>query len=103
MNIEVDLEPKKGKKPAGPPLVYLEWEDAVSEATWVNDEGLINWLEEAEQIVRQVGWIVRETKTYIGLVSRRCTTGPNSQDYGMLQKIPKTWIRCRIDLTKHVK
>lgn len=102
-NIEVDMEPKRVKKPKEAQLVYIEWEDAVSEATWVTDEGLRNWLRDAEQLVRQVGWIVQETKQYVALVGRLCRTGPGLQDYGMLQKIPKTWIKRRVNLTKYVE
>lgn len=101
--IEVDLEPKRVKKPKDAPLVYIEWEDAVSEAAWVTDQGLKDWLRDSEQLVRQVGWIVQETKNYIALVGRICTTGPHTQDYGMLQKIPKTWIKRRVNLTKYVE
>jgi len=103
MNIEVNMESKKTKIPKEASLTYLEWEDAVSEASWFTEEGLKNWIASAEQLVRQVGWIVKETKNYIVLVSRLCAVGSGLQDYGMLQKIPKTWIRTHINLTKYVK
>lgn len=84
-------------------LIYIEWHDAFASGGWYDKDQLDNW-KQGDWIVKQVGWLYEETNKQIILASRY---SPPDQDgieqYGQLQKIPKTWIRKRIDLSKYVK
>lgn len=84
-------------------LVYLEWEDAIAQAGWHTKEALERWTKEDCVVVKEVGWIYQETKKHIVLISRQSIDSPDGDiQYGLLQKIPKTWIRKRVDLTRHI-
>ena len=85
-------------------LVYIEWEDAIAQAGWYSKKGVKNWAKKDNMLVKQTGWIYKETKKHIILISRLSVDSPNKIiSYGNLQKIPKTWIRKRVNLTKHIK
>ena len=77
-------------------LIYLEWCDAVSNTTdWQTKEDLENggWDSDDVWIVKQVGWVYKETKKYILLVSQvKPSDIFTEEQYGHIQKIPKTWI-----------
>ncbi len=88
-------------------LIYIEWEDAIATSAWYSKEELEKWHNEDRCIVKEVGWVYKENKNYITLVSRistdnRFSTGVEDT-YGHVQKIPRTWIRKRKDLTKWIK
>ena len=94
---------KKLKNPLKYPLVYIEWEDAISNSGWFDQEEFDDWKNNKGFIVHEVGWIIEENKTYIVLASRY---HPQDNDkygstskWGMLQKIPKTWIKKHILLS----
>jgi hypothetical protein len=77
-------------------LVYIEWEDAISQSGWHDEDEIKEWTEKDNITVKEVGWIYKENKTHIVLVSRlhqEVYNGKISNGYGLLQKIPKTWIR----------
>lgn len=80
-------------------LIYLEWEDAISQASWCTKDELDDFSSEVA-LIRQVGWIYKETKKYLILVGRLDdrNEGEEKNGYGMLQKIPKTWIRKRKEI-----
>ena len=84
-------------------LVYLEWEDATAQAGWYTKTKMAKWAKEANMTISQVGWIYEENKTHIVIVCRLSLDDEGIGMYGNLQKIPKTWIRKRIDLSKHIK
>lgn len=89
------------------PLVYLEWEDACSQTGWHTKEELEKFIKQNNAIVNQVGWIYKDDKTYIVLISRLGQEIYDSIDdeaagYGHIQKIPKTWIRKKVVLNKYV-
>jgi len=85
------LKPKSKKKN----LYYIEWEDAYSNSGWFSDEEIRKW-EKDRCIVREVGWILERTKRNIIIASR---LAPNEEKrWGMLQMIPKTWIKKIIKL-----
>ena len=70
---------------------------------WMSKSEMDSW-SKGEFVIKEVGWIIEETPKQIILMSRY--SPPDNGDaaqYGMLQKIPKTWIKKRIDLTKHIK
>ncbi len=87
-------------------LIYLEWEDATSQNGWHTKEEVEQWIKDDNVLIRQVGWIIEENKKYLILVSRLGKSifeGEEDPSYGLIQKIPKTWIRKRKDLTKDIK
>jgi len=72
-----------------PKILYIEWCDAISKIddAWTDLEDSLEWGEEAEWIVKEVGFVLKETKQYILLASRH-----SEGQYGGLFKIPKPWI-----------
>lgn len=84
-------------------IVYIEWEDAASPAEdtcWWSEEGIRKWAREFDSFVFNVGFILEETKKYILLASEFNACLNN---YAHPIRIPKIWIRKRVDLTKHIK
>lgn len=84
-------------------LVYVEWMDACAVAHWQPEPDLEEWIENGSPIICQVGWIYKETPKYIVLVGRYGThiydgDAEVERSYGLVQKIPKTWIRVRKEL-----
>lgn len=54
-----------------PKLIYIEWYDAmVNLSSWITQEEAIEWAENGEGLVKQVGWVIKETKSYILIASR---------------------------------
>ena len=86
-------------------LIYIEWADTVSSGSdWVEKENLNEWIDNTEWIIKQCGFVIKETSKYL-LLAGYIKPEDDFTDiqYGHLQKIPKTWIRKRIDLTKYIK
>ena len=84
-------------------LIYIEWEDAVASPSWYTLDELEAWSKRVNTIVKEVGWLFSETDTHLVLISRVCIgTDSVHETYGAIQKIPKTWIKLRINLTKYV-
>ena len=83
------------------PLIYIEWCDATSlSGDWETMADVIKWAEtESSWLVHEVGFVLSETDEYLLLTSQ--ITDKNQVGSGM--KIPKTWIRKRIDLSDAVK
>lgn len=84
------------RKPKQPIAYYIEWCDAYDRgSTWENiEEALVdsktnNW------IVREVGFILAETKEYI-VISPRLADGDKLASN--ILKIPKTWVLKRVKL-----
>lgn len=91
---------KKIKKKTNLSLIYIEWCDAVHNAQWfVKDDAFI-WAEEgSEWIIKECGYLLKETKEYICLANRYKPADNNTDEqFGGLQKIPKTWIKKRIKI-----
>lgn len=88
-------------------LIYLEWEDACSLHEWKPESRILEWANNTKYIVKQTGWLIHENKERIVIASRFSPGDTYSSEYedeyGMFQIIPKTWIRKRIDLTRHIK
>lgn len=78
-------------------LIYLEWADAISSgSTWIPKSELGGWINNSEWIIKQVGWILKETEEYILLTGQiKPDDYFTEEQYGHIQKIPKTWIRKR--------
>lgn len=80
-------------------IEYIEWGDACDcQETWVSKKKAIKWAKSMPYKMKQVGFIVKETKKYILLAS---TDGDTLLSGVTI--IPKGWIRKRINLTKHIK
>lgn len=79
-----------------PKLIYVEWEDATSAGGWHTEDEMTDYFDNASVLIKQIGWVYKETARYLFMYSRvqdwddRYTDG-----FGQLQKIPKTWIRKR--------
>ena len=82
-------------------LVFIEWMDAIENLSgWHTEEEALEWADEDDWIVHQVGWIMKETEDYV-LLCTRCNEarGERKANYGGLFKIPKPWIRYRVELS----
>ena len=80
-------------------LTYIVWQDAHSNSEWFTQEDLEETIKETACWVQEVGWIIYEDKKEIHLCSRRVSWKKknynNVSEYGMYQRIPKTWIKKR--------
>jgi len=80
-------------------LIYLQWADAtVLYEGWQNEEEAIEWADTESFWIEHIGWVLKETKDYLLLVSARSTATKGSKSdikYEHVHKIPKTWIRKR--------
>lgn len=84
------------------PLIYIEWCDAASygNGTWQDVYDLIAWAaDEDSWLVKEVGFVVEETDEYILLVSQVSDNGK----VGDAMKIPKGWVRRRVELGDAIK
>ena len=85
-------------------LIYIEWHDAFSHTGWMDKNNVEKIADHEEYIVKQVGWLFKETKREIVLVSQYKPEDVRDDElFGSIQKIPKTWIRKRVNLTKYIK
>ena len=85
------LIPKEKQK-----LTYLLWQDAHALASWLTTSEIEEKIDQEAFICEEIGWIVYESENEIHLCSRRGTWDikriTNISEYGMYQRIPKTWI-----------
>lgn len=82
-------------------LIYLEWEDAKTYPAWQYKSDLEGW--DKAHINRQAAWLVGETPKYMLVAGITASDGEDYEDqFANVTKIPKTWVRKRIDLTKHI-
>lgn len=81
-------------------LIYIEWEDATANiaSAWHSEENAISWAEREQALIKQSGWLIKETEKYILLAARQFYNGV-SIDYGDVFKIPNGWVRKRINLS----
>ena len=78
-------------------LVYIKWLDAHSTGGWHSADGISEFINSEDCVCENVGWLLHEDSRNITLCCRRITwtlaaPKPADDSYGMLQKIPKTWI-----------
>lgn len=77
-------------------LIYIKWTDAVfSSDAWVSLDTAKDWASLSDWEVESVGWLVDETKEYVVIASKKQAGTEMEMQYGLLLKIPKTWIRER--------
>lgn len=81
---------------------YLEWADSVNALDgWRTLDECVEWDRDVVFTVQQVGWILKEDKNSILIAGRRNLQGnldDISEEYGLIQKIPKAWILKRKEL-----
>jgi hypothetical protein len=81
-------------------LIYIQWCDATHKNSWFTVDEAEDLADRENWLVEDVGWIVKETKEYICLCSKKMTENVDSiAQLGDIKKIPKTWIRKRKVLT----
>ena len=74
-------------------LIYIEWSDALANSNWFTKDEAIEWAERSSWTIKQVGWVIKETKEYIALASSwKPEDEWTEEQYHLMQKIPKTWI-----------
>lgn len=85
-------------QPDQPPLIYIEWCDAIGQESWNSKETLIEWAKQDNWVVKEAGFLLDETKQYL-LIANRCTENDDMPNYSCTTKIPKTWIVKRVNIT----
>ena len=83
--------------------MYLEWIDAASPAddiSWWSEKEIIDWSAKFDSHIKSVGWIIQENKKFIILASEYDQA---NDCYAHPLRVPKPWIRRRVDLTKIIK
>lgn len=82
------------------PLIYIEWADAMANlSTWIDVEDAIEWAENGEGLVRQVGWVIKETQNYLLIADRLGQINSTVPDLGGVFKIPIKWVKKRITIS----
>lgn len=83
-------------------LIYLEWCDACTRATWMTEEEALEWGREAGWVVCEAGWLLEENEEYILIASAYSpkSTSTGEPSFNVIHKIPTTWIRNRKSLMK---
>jgi hypothetical protein len=85
------------------PFVMIRWCDAMSHTDeWKYQDDLIEWANGIEWLVETTGWILKECKEYILIAGQRGALNDGEYQYAMVMKIPKTWIKLRVDLTNSI-
>lgn len=76
-------------------LIYIEWVDAMqtSDGAWYTFEEASDWARSKRWVVQSVGWVLEETGKYLLMCAKANRVGDEDEEqYGLLLKIPKTWI-----------
>ena len=85
-------------------LIYIEWQDAFCNTGWIDQEDMESMVHKEECITREVGWVYYEDKSVIVIYARYCPESEGfGEKFGLVQKIPKTWIKKRIDITGSIE
>ena len=78
-------------------LIYLKWLDAYEDGDWKSKQQIEDLIKGEDCICEDAGWVLYEDEKVLCLCSRRLTwtdvePKDNEDKYGLIQKIPKTWI-----------
>ena len=84
-------------------LIYIEWEDACSNDTWMDEHSAIEWSNAGRYVVKQTGFVFKENKQHLILYGGFHEHDGYQSQYHQMIKIPKGWIRRRVNLTKYIK
>ena len=81
-------------------LVYLEWEDAYSVSNeWQTEKEISGILNDESFIVKQTGFVLKETDEFIVLANQLNELSLSDNQYSGLHRIPAGCIRKRVSLT----
>lgn len=76
----------------GKQAVYIEWRDTVSDGyLWMDMDSAIAWADESDEVIKQVGFIIKETNKFIVLASSVNPQSHCTKVSGLI-KIPKSSI-----------
>ena len=82
-------------------LIYIEWADAIRNSNWMLGSEAKDWGKISNWIVRETGWLIEENEEYIILaMGHKPADETTDEQFNNLIKIPKPWIKRRVDLTK---
>ena len=85
---------KAASNNANKKIYFVEWWDAHENSGWHSDASVKKFIDTERCICQEVGWILSETKDEIVMGLRRLKyTDESTSTWGILQKIPKAWIR----------
>lgn len=77
-------------------IIYIKWHDAFSDGGWKTPEQVSTLINSEYCLCENIGWLIFEDAKEICISSRRLAweTKPEEAtfEYGLFQKIPKTWI-----------
>jgi hypothetical protein len=77
-----------------PKLYNVEWQDAHSDSAWLSEKDLKEFINRERCICQNIGWLLNETEDEIVIASRRMKWAEDGDTkWGMIQKIPKAWIK----------
>lgn len=84
--------------------IYIQWLDAVGYDTeWKYIDDAIKFCKESKWLIEELGFIIYEDDKEIGLVTMQSPQNlTQKHTVKGIQKIPKTWIKKRIDLTEAI-
>lgn len=86
------------------PLVYIEWEDAYSVPDhWYTEDEMTGILADESFVVKQTGFIIKETDSFIVLANQLNELNLSANQYSGLHRIPKGCLRKRIDITSFLE
>lgn len=78
------------------PLIYIEWSDSTTlDDGWKEIDEIIDWADNSNWVIRQVGYLIKETKEHIVLASQHNPQIDYTDQYSTFHKIPKTRIMSR--------
>lgn len=85
-------------------LVYLEWQDAHALGEgWTDDREIKEMWKSNDMIIKQCGFVIKEDSKSLLLAGQYVIAGKFvEKGYGNVVKIPKGWIKKRIDLTTYI-
>jgi hypothetical protein len=88
------------KEWCGYKLVMIGWADAIENSNgWHTIDEATQWAKDDDWIVHQVAWILDETDDYMLMCSKyNEASGGREETYGGLFKVPKTWVKYRIEI-----
>ena len=74
-------------------VIYIEWIDAITNPNWMTKQETEDWTDNTDWIIRDVGWLIKETKKYIHIASGwKVADDFTEEQFVNHHKIPKGWI-----------
>lgn len=81
-------------------LVRIGWADAIENLDgWHTVDEAIEWADDDDWVVHQVGWILKSTDDYVLIANKyNDSSGGREESVGGLFKIPTPWIKYCIEI-----